>query len=40
MKVQEVYESLIKCMVQYVTPNEFEDMWKKMVDKHNLHNHE
>nr|XP_023881499.1 protein FAR1-RELATED SEQUENCE 5-like [Quercus suber] len=35
-----VYESFIRCMVRYVTPDEFEDMWKKMVDNHNLHNHE
>ena len=36
----EAYQSFITCMVRYVTPDEFEDMWKKMVDKHNLHNHE
>ncbi|KAL0006044.1 hypothetical protein SO802_013605 [Lithocarpus litseifolius] len=36
----EAYESFIRCMVRYVTLDEFEDMWKKMVDKHNLHNHE
>ena len=35
----EAYQSFITCMVRYVTPDEFEDMWKKMVDKHNLHNH-
>ena len=37
---KEVYESFIRCMVRYVTPDGFEDMWKKMVDNHNLHNHE
>ena len=37
---KEVYERLIRCMVRYVTLDEFEDMWKKMVDNHNLHNHE
>ncbi|XP_030970242.1 protein FAR1-RELATED SEQUENCE 5-like [Quercus lobata] len=36
----EAYQSFITCMVQYVTLDEFEDMWKKMIDKHNLHNHE
>lgn len=35
-----VYESFIRCMVRYVTPDEFEDVWKKIVDNHNLHNHE
>ena len=37
---KEVNESFIRCMVRCVTPNGFEDMWKKMVDNHNLHNHE
>ena len=37
---KEVNESFIRCMVRYVTPNGFEDMWKKMVDNHNLHNQE
>ncbi|KAK4595456.1 hypothetical protein RGQ29_013782 [Quercus rubra] len=37
---KEVYKSFIRCMVRYVTPDGFEDMWKKMVDNHNLHNHE
>ena len=30
----------IRCMVSYVSKEEFGDMWSIMIEKHGLHNHE
>jgi hypothetical protein len=37
---KDAVNDFIRCMVSYVSKEEFEDMWSIMIEKHGLHNHE